>query len=150
MKSLPAGLELDDLVSEKVMGVVWDEKRCRTCGWPLRERIEDGCVPENCALRPGPDTPVSQAAPYSKDLALAMKVFDRMRELGHRWLLNADDGGFHLRRVVSVLHDMEKDEKRYTVDKPLGWVSSLQDLPVLICNASIQELEDVRVKETVG
>lgn len=30
------------------------EGRCQVCGWPLVERIEDGCVPGNCSMRPAP------------------------------------------------------------------------------------------------
>lgn len=78
---------------------------------------------------------------YSMDIGQAMKVFDRMRELSHRWLLNADDAGFHLRRVVLVKHDLEADEKSYTADKPLGWAKTLADLPKVICEAALRELE---------
>ena len=28
------------------------EKRCRVCDWPLRERMQDGCVEGNCSYRP--------------------------------------------------------------------------------------------------
>ena len=30
------------------------EGRCNRCGWPLRERVEDGCTPGNCSMRPLP------------------------------------------------------------------------------------------------
>lgn len=30
------------------------ETRCEHCGWPLKERIEDGCVKGNCSMRPIP------------------------------------------------------------------------------------------------
>lgn len=33
---------------------LWDEARCRVCGWPLVERIEDGCVTGSCSMRPLP------------------------------------------------------------------------------------------------
>lgn len=39
-----------------VMGIgKWDESRCRICGWPLVEKIEDGCTKESCSMRPVPD-----------------------------------------------------------------------------------------------
>lgn len=30
--------------------------RCRVCGWPLAERLQDGCVKGYCAQRPAPKT----------------------------------------------------------------------------------------------
>lgn len=78
---------------------------------------------------------------WSSDVAAAMRVFDRMRELGHRWLLNADEAGFHLRRVVWVVEDGERGEKTYTVDKPLGWAKNLAQLPQVICQAALHEIE---------
>ena len=33
-----------------------DVKRCRVCDWPLRERMEDGCVEGNCSYRPAQGT----------------------------------------------------------------------------------------------
>lgn len=29
-----------------------EPERCDRCGWPLKERIEDGCVRDNCSQRP--------------------------------------------------------------------------------------------------
>lgn len=31
-----------------------DPTRCNRCGWPLREDPRDGCVVDNCSLRPLP------------------------------------------------------------------------------------------------
>lgn len=28
------------------------ERRCVICDWPLKERMEDGCIPGNCSYRP--------------------------------------------------------------------------------------------------
>lgn len=33
---------------------LWDETRCRVCGWPLAESADRGCVPGNCSQRPAP------------------------------------------------------------------------------------------------
>jgi hypothetical protein len=49
--TLEAGSELDALIHERVMGIVWDESRCRICGWPLMERTEDGCTKGSCSMR---------------------------------------------------------------------------------------------------
>lgn len=37
-------------------GCGWSEadSRCEVCGWPLKERKEDGCVRGNCSMRPKP------------------------------------------------------------------------------------------------
>lgn len=78
---------------------------------------------------------------YSTQVAPAMVVFDRMRELGHRWLLNADEVGFHLRHVASVTHDLDRDEKRYQVDRPLGSAKTLEELPKVICEAALREIK---------
>src|SRR4051812_26529004 len=37
--AMTSGRELNALVAEKVMGLVWDEERCRVCGWPLAADI---------------------------------------------------------------------------------------------------------------
>lgn len=83
-----------------------------------------------------------QAVPdYTRDIGLAMEVFDRMRELGHRWLINADEVGFHLRHVACVRHDLEENEKSYTVDRPLGTGKTLKEFAKVICEAALRELE---------
>lgn len=77
---------------------------------------------------------------YSTQIDDAMKIWDYVRKkFEARWLLNADTEGFHLRRVVWVTHDGEKDEKKYTVDKPLGWAKKIEDLPKVICEAALRE-----------
>lgn len=75
--TLKAGPELDALVAEQVMGLTWDESRCRVCGWPLKEKLEDGCVPENCSLRPGPIRRADSSPRYSTDLLEAWKVVEK-------------------------------------------------------------------------
>lgn len=39
---------------EMVPAMFADSKlpRCLICGWPLADRVEDGCVPGNCSYRP--------------------------------------------------------------------------------------------------
>jgi len=71
------GPELDALVAEQVMGFTWDESRCRVCGWPLKEKLEDGCVPENCSLRPGPVRRADSPPRYSTELLEAWKIVDK-------------------------------------------------------------------------
>ncbi len=64
-----------------------------------------------------------------------LRAFDLMRMDGHRWLINADEAGFHLRRVALVKHDLERDEKVYTADLPLGTARTPEDLPRVIREA---------------
>lgn len=118
-------VQTDAEVARKVMGltVVDDEVSYRG-------------VALDCAGIDGRDLPH-----FSTDLAEAMKVMDRMRELRHRWLLNMDEGGFHLRRVVCVHQDDIRGEKEYTCDLPLGWAKRLEDLPKVICDAALKEME---------
>ena len=118
--------ELDIQVAEKVMDI-----RVCHCWFSLNSGPQREC--EKCGRRP--------PAPYSANVDQAMKVFDRMRELGHRWLLNADAGGVHLRRVVCVHQNDIRQEKEYTSDRPLGSAAKLEDLPKVICEAAVQELE---------
>lgn len=112
------GRKLDTEVAQKVMGT------------PYACRCENLC-------RCHPRLPE-----FSKDIGLAMKVFDRMRELGHRWLINADDAGFHLRHVASVHHDLDRNEKTYTVDCPLGSGKTIEEFAEAICSAAVYWVED--------
>lgn len=41
---------LDDLMKRPVVNFA-DVPRCERCGWPLVERLEDGCVVGNCSMR---------------------------------------------------------------------------------------------------
>ena len=27
-------------------------ERCPVCNWPMKEKMEDGCIPGNCSYRP--------------------------------------------------------------------------------------------------
>jgi hypothetical protein len=31
--------------------------RCDICDWPLKDKIEDGCIPGNCCYRPDEGSP---------------------------------------------------------------------------------------------
>ena len=79
----------------------------------------------------------------------ALKVVDQMRNAGHRWLINIDTEGYHLRRVVWVVHNGERDEKTYTVDRPLGTSKKIEDLARVICQAALNEQEEA-LKELSG
>lgn len=82
--SEPTDRELDAAVAEKVMGIAWDEKRCRVCGWPivLEDNPGPGCWVTNCSLRPPPDRRADEPAYYSTDRNAAGLVLERIGELG--------------------------------------------------------------------
>lgn len=73
--------ELDALVAERVMGTVWDDKRCRVCGWPIVPSSEPGCWASNCSMRPLPERRADEHRPYSTDIAAAWEVVEKMRTL---------------------------------------------------------------------
>lgn len=50
-ESLPAVIAATD---EQPPPAVDDETRCAVCGWPLAERVDQGCVRGNCSHRPRP------------------------------------------------------------------------------------------------
>lgn len=117
--------ELDIQVAEKVMGLTVVKADANYRGVELQKAVSDGL-----------DLPH-----YSEKIDCAMKVFNRMREKGHRWLLNADDAGFHLRRVACVHQNDIAGEKEYTCDLPLGTAKIFDDLPRVICEAAIHQSE---------
>jgi len=49
---LALGLDVDEEHARQQADI---ESRCAVCGWPLKERAEDGCVRGNCSYRPRPE-----------------------------------------------------------------------------------------------
>lgn len=78
--TLTAGRELDSLVAERVMGWVWDNSRCRLCGWPLAELAEDGCVIDNCSQRPLPSKRADEPAHFSTNIVAAWTVVEYLKK----------------------------------------------------------------------
>lgn len=71
--------ELDALIHTEVMGAVWDEGRCRMCGWPIvPEGQHGGCWKSNCAMRPWPGRRADDAPRYSTDVAAAWWVVEKL------------------------------------------------------------------------
>lgn len=82
---MQAGLELDMLVTKHVMGIEWDESRCRICGWPLTNigYLDTAyCTEKSCAMRPLPDVRADATAPYSTDIAAAWDVLEVLKTRG--------------------------------------------------------------------
>jgi hypothetical protein len=67
----PTGREFDARVMVKVMGIVWDEGKCRVCGWPFSD---DHCHPNDCSMRPVPATRADDPPHYSTDAAADLSV----------------------------------------------------------------------------
>lgn len=73
---MPAGRELDRHVHQKVMGIEWPDHKCPVCGWKFADSADDGCVPDNCSLRPAPRVRVIDKFPrYSSDIYAAWLVY---------------------------------------------------------------------------
>lgn len=132
---MKAGPELDALVAHDVMAEVWDESRCRICGWPLKEKLEDGCVPENCCLRPAPARRADAPAPYSTDLETAWRIVDKEAPCVHRsgctqpfyWVgLPSDRGG-------GMVGDMENET-----------LGTAETAPLAICRSALRIREMVK------
>jgi hypothetical protein len=50
-----------------------------SCGWPLKESVEDGCVTDHCSMRPLPEREDTNPPPYSTDIAAAWQVVQTLR-----------------------------------------------------------------------
>ena len=74
--NMPAGREMDALIAEKVFGIIWDETRCRICGWPIAESIEKGCTKEDCSMRPRPKRRADEHSNFSTNIAAAWLVVE--------------------------------------------------------------------------
>ena len=77
--NMEAGPDLDALVAERVMGLVWDESLCRVCGWKL---TPDYCRPDNCSMRPMPLRQADGHAAHSTDIAAAWGVVEYLKHHG--------------------------------------------------------------------
>lgn len=79
---LLATAELDAVIEDRFLNLVWDETKCRVCGWPLAKDTAEGCVADNCSMRPPPSIRADAPRPYSSDLNEAWKLVEEMRHRG--------------------------------------------------------------------
>lgn len=130
MPSKEGDIKLDREIAERVMGlmVVVDPSTYRG--------VAIGQVGER-----GEDLPH-----YSTQMEAAMEIWDKVRKEGARWLLNVDEAGFHLRHVACVTHHGEVNEKDYRVDRPLGTAKKIEDLPQVICEVALSEMNLVEAE----
>lgn len=99
------------------MGMKWDENRCPVCGWPLKNKIEDGCIIGNCSVRPAPETRAidrywASFNPYH-NIADAERLMDKLEEMGFRWVLrkNTIDYYFGFVRGIDEIYGEIADLK---------------------------------------
>lgn len=131
---IKAGREMDARIAAEVMGYVWDESRCRICGWPLVAQGESGCWSSNCSLRPPPEVRADEPAGYSTSIAAAWTVVDRLVSEG--WGL--------------MVHD-NKPNDGYLVefDTPERWAyADASTIAEAICRAALQTVEGDSDSET--
>lgn len=76
--TMPAGVEMNMLIGQDVLEIVWDESCCRVCGWPLMS----GCQSGNCSQRPAPKHRADAPAHYSTDIAAAWAVVEAVERRG--------------------------------------------------------------------
>jgi len=81
-RTVDARTELNRRIHVEVMGVVWDEARCRVCGWMLAGHVMDGCVADNCAQRPAPLLRADRSPDYAGSISAAWLVVEKMRAEG--------------------------------------------------------------------
>lgn len=85
MNGLVPGEALDLLFAERAEGYVWDETRCRVCGWKLGVGIEAICTKENCSMRPRPERRADEVAPVSTDNGVALAALERFCDKRKAW-----------------------------------------------------------------
>ncbi len=91
--------EIDAAIAEKVFGWIWDDSRCRVCGWALvyaGDKSFAGCTRESCSMRPPPPVRAdSRWGHFSTDPISSKVLRGRMLELGWQFTLRSlFDGTF--------------------------------------------------------
>jgi hypothetical protein len=123
--------ELDSRVHREVMGVVWDESRCRVCGWPIVPEGGSGCWASNCSLRPSPIIRADAVPEYSSDIAAAWKT---MRGEHNQWEIKCDPAGWGHVTIYLPVEGQEEYEE-------VSWIfENLDQLPRAICEARLRSV----------
>lgn len=133
--NMPAGKEMDALITEKIMGLVWDETRCRVCGWPLADDPKDGCILSDCSMRPLPKTRADEPAIYSTDLGAAWKLNDHLKQQGWRFYMRDFDGVMYGKSCAAEF------QKGDAAGPSTGWVEA-ETAPLAICRAALLAVMD--------
>lgn len=120
--------EIDAQVHREVMGIVWDETRCRVCGWPIVPEGEQGCWASNCGMRPLPERRADEPAKYSTNISHAWNVHQLI--CGRLFSVR--------RRYYAALQEIASEGCSFIVAWP-DVLTILRDrLPLAICLAAMK------------
>lgn len=139
-QTMKAGRDLDALVDLKVMGFVWDEARCRICGWPLYERIDQGCMKESCSMRPRPAKCADEPPPYSTDIAVAWRIVEAINARGWTWTMGACTPGDRTEEDIDHGHShgfRAGIMPDHYGQVPFYW-NHADTMPIAICRAALR------------
>lgn len=128
-----SGRELDAAIAERVMGHVWDESRCRACGWPIGSFEDGGCTIESCSMRPYPVRRADTPSDYSSSIGAAMEVVEKMRQSG--WHVEISDDCERMDTAWFVEFTRSTDTHLHTGD------AGAETLPETICRAALEAIE---------
>lgn len=136
--TMEPGRELDARVERDVMKLMWDESRCRVCGWPVDAPI-GACTVDGCSQRPRPNVRADEPAHYSTDIAAAWPVLEEMRKVGKPlylipykdgWMVGHDNGEGYLDHQDSAFGG--------TVDSHIFGSAVAATAPHAICLAALK------------
>lgn len=99
-----------------------NDARCPTCGWPLKERIEDGCVAGNCSQRLNMPTEVRNEAMrlraeverLTRERDEARRALDDLRSLA---FMRGKSDGEVVERIKSVVESYVRADQRAESDR---------------------------------
>jgi hypothetical protein len=122
--------EIDERVHREVMGIQWDAKRCRVCGWPLSFDRGTGCVVGDCSYRGEFHGRADEAPSYSENLLLAWRVVEKLKADGI--YLGIDNFGY----------DGEEWRVCVSLPDPEGYEAvEAETAPLAICLAALKAIE---------
>ncbi len=92
----------DKLLTLVMRGRDFDKTRCRVCGWPLKQTVEEGCTTESCSMRPAPqrraDEPPDFSLPSHRDEFFTWLCRERpeMWKAFYLWSYRQDGLAYHI------------------------------------------------------
>ena len=130
--------ELDAKVATEVRGWRWPEDRCEWCGWTYDED-GIGCLPNDCSQRPMPKVKQSTDYPhYSTDIAAAMLVVEKLREMGYTTLRLSTGGNLGDRWQCHCADKWRQISREGDKD----YFANADTLPLAICLAALKAVEE--------
>lgn len=80
------GRELDAAILREVIGFSFPVWQCRICGFPLATEILNGCIVDNCSMRPVPSRRADEPPEYSRDLSACHRAEVAIEQRGQHVL----------------------------------------------------------------